>query len=264
MPDIEAMLVDLPEKPNAAEVLAVVERAFETLADRGSYGEMIRVVVPGVEKAYGVRVPMLRKLAKGIHAAYKQDQDALKTLALECWSQGSREHEILALVLLKTVKELNPAERWEMGLCFLPQVKHWEACDQLCGSLLGDALAQDAGHMDELETWIEDENFWIRRAALVTTVLLRRSKHPPEVALDLDRRTLAMCKALLDDGEGYIRKAVDWAIRETIKRRYDLGRDWMLAQASAGPSRTARSTLKLASKKLNDADHQAFLSQLGA
>ena len=126
------------------------------------------------------------------------------------------------------------------------------------------ALAQDASYMDELETWIEDENFWIRRAALVTTVLLRRSKHPPEIALDLDRRTLGMCEALLDDGEGYIRKAMDWAIRETIKRRYELGCDWMMAQASTHPSRTARSTLKLAAKKLNDADHQAFLSQLGA
>ncbi|HEY69806.1 MAG TPA: DNA alkylation repair protein [Anaerolineae bacterium] len=263
MPEIESLLADLPAVPNPAEVLTVVERAFETFADRGDYGKMIRVVVPGVEKVYGVRVPVLRKLGKGIRAAYKQDQAALEALALESWARGSREHEILALVLLKYVKELTPAERWSMGLRFLPRVKHWEACDQLCGSLLGDALAQDAGYMDELETWIEDDNFWIRRAALVTTVLLRRSKHPPEVALDLDRRTLAMCEALLDDREGYIRKAVDWAIRETIKRRYDLGCEWMMTQALSNPSRTARSTLKLASKKLDDADRQAFLSKLG-
>jgi 3-methyladenine DNA glycosylase AlkD len=263
MPEIERLLTELPMKPKADEVLAVVERVFETHADRGAYGKMIRVVVPGVEKTYGVRVPVLRKLAKGIRTAYKRDQAALKALALEFWSRGSREHEILALVLLKYVKELSPSERWALGLRFLPQVKHWEACDQLCGSLLGDALAQDANYMDELETWIDDDNFWIRRAALVTTVLLRRSRHPPEVALDLDRRTLAMCEALLDDGEGYIRKAVDWAIRETIKRRYDLGCEWMMEQAAANPSRTARSTLKLASKKLNATDRLTFLSRLG-
>lgn len=262
-PDVETLLADLPSEPDVEAILDVATKAFEALADRGKYAQAMQFVIPGVGKMYAVRVPLLRKLARGIKAAYKQDQAALKEIALASWAQGSREHELLALFLLSTIKKLSPAKRWELGEQFLPQVRHWEACDQLCAALLGEALSQDAGYMDQLERWIENENLWVRRAALVSTVYLRRSKHPPEVALDLDRRTLAMCEVLLDDGEGYIRKAVDWAIRETIKRRYDLGCEWMMRQALANPSRTARSTLKLASKKLNDADRKAFLSKLG-
>jgi len=103
----------------------------------------------------------------------------------------------------------------------------------------------------------------IRRASLVAPVYLRRAEYSEQVALDLDRRTLAICDALLNDREKYIRKAVDWSVREVIKRRYDLGREWLFAQADSELSRTARSTLKLAAKKLTEHDQAFFLNSLG-
>ncbi len=256
-------LAGLPAEPDVGTIVDLVTKAFEKLADRGEYYEAMQSVVPGAGTIYGVRVPTLRELAKSVQRAYEEDQDALKAIALASWEQGSREHELLGLFLLGYVKKLSPAERWALGERFLPQVSHWEACDQLCAALLGEALAQDASYMDQLEGWVEDDNLWVRRAALVATVYLRRAKFPPEVALDLDQRTLAMSVTLLDDDQAYIRKAVDWAIRETIKRNYVLGREWMIAQAAGTPSNTARSTLKLASKKLSDADREAFLAALG-
>jgi 3-methyladenine DNA glycosylase AlkD len=263
MPEIETLLAELPTTPTTEAVLEMVTRAFEALADRGAYAQAMQSVIPGVDKMYAVRVPLLRKLAKGIQKAYKQDRAVLKEIALASWKQASREHELLALFLLGYITNMSPAERWELGNRFLPKVRHWEACDQLCAALLGEALAQDARYIDELERWVKNKELWVRRAALVATVYLRRARHPHETALDLDRRTLGMCASLLDDKQPYIRKAVDWAIRETIKRRYDLGYEWMMAQASVKTSPTARSTLKLASKKLHDSDRKTFLSSLG-
>jgi 3-methyladenine DNA glycosylase AlkD len=129
-------------------------------------------------------------------------------------------------------------------------------------ALLGQALAEDSRYMDVLEGWVEDKNSWVRRAALVAPVYLRRAKYSEKVALDLDRRTLAICEALLDDQEKYIRKAVDWSVREVIKRHYDLGREWLTTQAAVRPSRPARTTLKLAAKKLIETDRIAFLAVL--
>jgi 3-methyladenine DNA glycosylase AlkD len=104
----------------------------------------------------------------------------------------------------------------------------------------------------------------VRRAALVSTVLLRRAKYPPDLARSLDERALAMCADLLNDQEPYIRKAVDWTAREALKRHYYLARSWLMAQAEANPSRTARTTLKLVAKKLSDQDREAFLAALEA
>ena len=260
---VKELLANLPAEPDVGMVVDLVTEAFERLADRGEYYEAMQTVVPGAGAIYGVRVPSLRELAKGVLRVYKQDHETLKAIALASWEQGSREHELFGLFLLGYAKKLRSAERWELGERFLPQVSHWEACDQLCAALLGDALAQDASYMGLLEGWVEDENLWVRRAALVATVYLRRAKFSPEVALDLDQRTLAMCSRLLDDRERYIRKAVDWAIREVIGRHYATALEWMMTQAAGAPSSTAISTLKLASKKLSDADRAAFLAALG-
>jgi 3-methyladenine DNA glycosylase AlkD len=71
-----------------------------------------------------------------------------------------------------------------------------------------------------------------------------------------------MASALLDDKESYIRKAVDWTVREVIKRHYQIGLDWLLDQARSKPSKVAASTLRLASKKLTPKDREIFLQSL--
>lgn len=259
---VETLLTTLPSEPDPERVLSLVTTAFERLADRGEYHDAMQKVVPGVSTFYGVRVPTLRALAKGVRREYRQNPEALVQIAANSWKLASREHELFGLFLLGYVKTIGPAERWELGERFLPQVSHWEACDQLCAALLGEALAQDSTFMDTLESWIHDDNTWVRRAALVSTVYLRRSKFSADLALELDQRALMMCEALLDDKEHYIRKAVDWAIREVIGRHYETGREWMMRQAARDPSSTARSTIRLASKKLKDADREELLSVL--
>ena len=262
MAEIEEKLTDLPSDTEPGPVLRVITRALKHLGGDPEYLAGMRMAVPDAGELYGVKVPLLRKMAGEVVGAYKKDGDALRAIAMESWGRGSREHQLVALFIFARVK-LSPAERWELGVQFLPDVSNWESCDQLCAALLGEALAVDPGYMDVLEDWVEDGNFWVRRAALVAPVYLRRAKYSEQVMLDLDRRTLAICAALLNDQEKYIRKAVDWSVREVIKRRYDLGREWMFAQADGELSRTARSTLKMAAKKLNEKDQAIFLNSLG-
>ena len=251
----------LPEIPDAGQVIQAIEGVFTKLGGDPVYMQGMRMAVPGAEKLFGVKVPLLRKLSNEVIQNYKKDKEIISRVATECWSRGSREHQLVALFMLAGIK-LMPSERWDWGVRFLPEVSNWESCDQLCMALIGQALAEDPKYMDFLENWVEDENFWVRRAALVATVYLRRAKHPPEVAEELDNRTLAMAEALLDDNEKYIRKAVDWSVREVLKRHYSIGFDWMRTQARSSPSKIAKSTLRLASKKLTEKDRKRFLSLL--
>jgi 3-methyladenine DNA glycosylase AlkD len=221
----------------------------------------IKQFVPGGQPSYGVRVPVLRGIAKSIFKTYGKDQEVILPIAIKFWAMGLREGQLIALFLVADL-HLPTTERWELGLSFLPAISNWELCDQLCGALLGQALAEDPVYMDELETWITDPNFWVRRAAVVSPVMLRRANYDAEVAAELDRRTLGMCQVLLEDQEHYIRKAVDWSIRETIKRDYELGSAWMFAQSKRPLSRTARSTLKLAAQKLLPEDREIFTAAL--
>ncbi len=252
----------LPEELDVGEVLEVVTRTLEGQEQDSEYLQGMKMAIPGAGKLYGVRVPQLRAMAKQLTKKYGDQERDLDRLARASWAQESREHRLIAIFVLAGMKKLTPERRWELGVEFLPDVEDWETCDQMCHALLGQALAEDPDYMDQLETWIEDNNFWVRRAALVSTVILRRAKYSEPVVEGLDQRTLRMCAVLLDDGEKYIRKAVDWTVREVIKRHYTLAFTWIVEQAKSEPDAVGRSTLKLAAKKLSETDQKFFLAAL--
>ncbi len=261
MSEMNLLVRGFPEAPDATEIIRILEDTFISLGGESDYLAGMKMTVPGVGVLYGVKVPLLRKLSKEVLRTYKNEREAIKRIAEECWANGSREHQLVALFMLAEI-QLAPSERWALGERFLPDVSNWESCDQLCMALLGQALAEDTQYMDIIEAWLDDENVWVRRAALVTPVYLRRANFPADLAEELDRRTLAMASVLLDDRENYIRKAVDWTVREVIKRHYRIGLEWLMTKARSKPSGIARSTLKLASKKLNREDREAFQSLL--
>lgn len=252
----------LPEELDVGDVLEIVTRTLEGQEQDPTYLQGMQMAVPGAGKLYGVRVPQLRTMAKQLTKKYGDQEQELDRFAQASWVQGSREHRLIALFVLAGMKKLTPERRWELGVEFLPDVEDWETCDQMCHALLGQALAEDPDYMDQLETWIDDDNFWVRRAALVSTVVLRRAKYSEAVAEGLDQRTLRMCTILLEDGEKYIRKAVDWTVRSVIKRHYALAFTWMVDRVGSGLGAVGRSTLKLSAKKLNEADQQSFLAAL--
>jgi hypothetical protein len=59
-----------------------------------------------------------------------------------------------------------------------------------------------------------------------------------------------------------VRNAVDWAVREVIRRDYDLGQNWVMERSLTELSSVARSTLKKAAKKLSPRDQDQFLNNL--
>jgi 3-methyladenine DNA glycosylase AlkD len=260
MPNPSDTSITLPDNPDPELVVDALTGAFKRFGDDEAYQEGIMMAVPGVQAPYGVRVPVLRDLAGQVFAKYPKQDDALIKISEALWTVGRREHRMVALFLLGRIRTLDAATLWRFGCRFLPDVADWETCDQLCAALLGVALSQDPVYMDDLEEWVTEEDFWVRRAALVTTVYLRKARFDESLAQRMDQRALELCNRLLEDPEKYVRKAVDWAVRETIKRNYDLGFQWMMAQAEEPLTPIARSTLKLSSKKLTDADQRQFLS----
>ncbi len=244
------------------EVVGLLTDTFEALSSDKSYRDGVGRFVPGAGMVYGVRVPQLRALAQQINKAYGKQAGFVEDIADRCWQIGSREHRVLGILILSGLKSLTADDRWMLGTRYLPDVGDWETCDQLCMGLLGQALAEAPGYMEEIENWVEEPNFWVRRAALASTVILRRSKAGPEIRASLDRRTLGICLRLLDDAEHYVRKALDWAVREVIHRHYELGRDWLIERSKTDLSPVARSTLKKAAKKLAPPDQARFLKNL--
>jgi len=261
MDDIEQFTASLPEKPEKKIILAFLESSFSRLSGDEGYLEMIQTGVPGMEASYGIRVPQMRALIKGLVKKYKNQLEELRSLIKPIWDQPSREHKLAAL-FIAFYSKIPAGEGWDIAQRLIPDIKNWEVCDQLCLSLTTPALAQNPDLFDMVEDWAESENFWRRRVALVTAAILRKPEFPDTQAGALDERALQICLNMLDDPEPYIAKAVDWTIREVLKRRYEMGQAWVFARLEEPLSRTARSTLRKASAKLNESDRAVFIDQL--
>ena len=176
-----------------------------------------------VEKAFCVSMPELRKYAKEL----KKDHG----LALGLWDTGYHEAKILAGLIddhrLVTEEQM---DRWVAGF------DSWDVCDQCCSNLFdktqyayGKALA-----------WTQDEREFVRRAGFVLMATLAvHDKKAPDKVFELFLPFII--KGSLDE-RNFVKKAVNWALRQIGKRNPDLNKKAIevAKQIQAMDSKSAR------------------------
>jgi 3-methyladenine DNA glycosylase AlkD len=100
----------------------------------------------------------------------------------------------------------------------------WGTVDLLGVTVLGQAWRSGAVSDARIGAWARSPDRWRRRLALVSTVPLNsRARGGRGDA----RRTLKICRALIDDRDDMVVKAMSWALRELGKRRPALVRDFV-------------------------------------
>ena len=108
------------------------------------------------------------------------------------------------------------------------QSKAWALVDGLAASVAGSLIVRYPELGRTLDRWASDEDFWVRRSALLALLLpLRRGQG------DFDRFS-RYADAMLDGREFFIRKAIGWVLRETGRKQPDLSstRGWSRGRAA--------------------------------
>jgi 3-methyladenine DNA glycosylase AlkD len=94
--------------------------------------------------------------------------------------------------------------------------KSWAYVDWIAPKVIGDVIAREPRSRRRLAIWAKDDNFWVRRAALL-------AEHD---ALRAGRGDFALwsrlAASMLDEREFFIRKAIGWVLREVSKKRPEL------------------------------------------
>lgn len=151
----------------------------------------------------GISVATLRQIAKD----HRRDHD----LALQLWQSGTHEARILA-TLVDDPKQVTEAqmESW------VADIDSWDICDGVCANL----FEKTTFAYRKVEEWcIRDEEF-VKRAGFV---LIARIASADKKALD-DRIEpfFAFIEAGAFDERNFVRKAVNWALRQIGKRNLAL------------------------------------------
>ncbi|WP_251445873.1 DNA alkylation repair protein [Microbacterium sp. USTB-Y] len=171
----------------------------------------------------GVRVPETRRLATQA-ARGVADVDELREAALDLWREAEYREERYAAQALMALRPLR-------GLLDLLDVHEemirtgawWDHVDEVAHRLADLLDAHPDELAVELRVWADDEDFWIRRAAIIAQ-LQRKDRVDHALLSDV-------IEANLGDGEFFIRKAIGWALRDHARA----DPDWVRAFVDAHP-----------------------------
>ena len=168
----------------------------------------------------GISIYDLRPLAKEIGKNHK--------LALELWHSGIHEARILAGYIDEPEKVTEKQmEEW------VADFDSWDVCDQVCSSLFG----QTPFVWKKLEEFTKRKEEFVKRTGF--TLMACLAVHDKK-AQDKDFiKLLPIIKKESTDERNFVRKAVNWALRQIGKRNKNLNKEAI---------KTAKEILKMNNK----------------
>ncbi len=177
---------------------------IRSLADPAAVKGMARFGI-NPENTCGVSIPDLRKMAKEIGKDH--------VLAQQLWASGLHEARLLAAFIDRPemVTEAQ-MESW------VSDFDSWDVCDQCCGNLFD---RTEFAHRKAIE-WSEREEEFVKRAGFVLMATL--SVHDKKAGDEAFIKFLPIIKREATDGRNFVKKAVNWALRQIGKRNSDLNR----------------------------------------
>jgi 3-methyladenine DNA glycosylase AlkD len=200
---------------------------------------------------YGASVPAIRTVARSVrqrHANLRRGE--LIDLVVLLWDVPVHERRMVAVELLDLYSSHLLASDMALLERLLREARTWALVDGLAASVVGPLVERDPKAADVLDRWAVDEDFWLRRSALLALLVpLRRGGGDFE-------RFSTYADAMLDEKELYVRKAIGWVLRDTARKRPEMVYDWLLPRAT----RAAPVTLREAVKPLSDEQRDMILS----
>jgi 3-methyladenine DNA glycosylase AlkD len=182
-----------------------IVRKLKSLSNPKAVAGMARFGI-NPENTYGVSIPNLRRIAKQIGKDH--------TLAQQLWLSGIHEARILAGMIdeskMVTEKQM---ENW------VRDFDSWDVCDQVCSNLFDKTLF---AHKKARE-WSERDEEFVKRAGFVMMAAL--AVHDKEAKDDVFWKFLPLIKKETTDNRNFVKKAVNWALRQIGKRNINLNKE---------------------------------------
>jgi 3-methyladenine DNA glycosylase AlkD len=161
----------------------------------------------------GVGVPAIRSAVTDVARSHRElDRDGALAWARALWREPVHERRTAAIEILRWyTRHLLPADL-ALVEAWVREAHGWAYVDPLAGNIAGPVALLHPDAWPRIDGWATDEDFWVRRSALLTLLPgIRRG--------GLDReRFERYATPMLAEKEFFIRKAIGWVLRETAKK----------------------------------------------
>jgi 3-methyladenine DNA glycosylase AlkD len=157
------------------------------------------------DKTLGVSIPNLRKMAKEIGKDHN--------LAQQLWKSGIHEARILASMIA------DPEKLTEKQMdSWVKDFDSWDVCDQCCMNLFDKVPIA----WKKAINWAKQEEEFVRRASFALMACL--AWHDKEAKDENFVKFFPTIKKYSVDERNFVKKAVNWALRQVGKRNLNLNK----------------------------------------
>ncbi len=187
-----------------------VTSRFSELADPAKAGPMasyLKTDMPfyGIQKPQ--RVPVFREMK---HRFKPWSQDEYEKGVLALWALPHREEKYAALEYAQQYAKFINRDSILLYEHLIRVGAWWDLVDGIATILVGRVFQNEREFVSPLmEKWIDDEDFWIRRTAIIAQL-----KHREQTDY---KQLFDFCLRRASETEFFIRKAIGWALREYSK-----------------------------------------------
>jgi 3-methyladenine DNA glycosylase AlkD len=158
------------------------------------------------QNTLGIAIPTLRKIARQIGKDHR--------LALQLWESGVHEARILAALIDKP-EQVSETQMDQWAKDF----DSWDVCDQVCSNLFD---RTPYAYKKALQ-WSKREEEFVRRAGF--TMMAALVVHDKKAAAENFRQFFPAILQAATDERNYVKKAVNWALRQIGKRNFELNEE---------------------------------------
>ena len=223
---------------DAARVVAEIRAGLEAVATAERAANEKRYLKSDLE-FIGATVPATAKVVRDVlkaHGALARPD--VTTLALALWQHPVHELRAAAvMVLARNAGLLEPPDLPPIEQ-FLREAKTWALVDELAAHVAGPMVVHHPGLGSELDRWAQDDDFWIRRSAMLALLVPLR-----EGGGDWERFT-RYADSMLHEKEFFIRKAIGWVLRDTSRKRPGIVTAWVEPRAARCSGVTIREAVR--------------------
>lgn len=199
----------------------------------------------------GVSVPAIRKVARRLARSLDDgDRGELLVAVRALWNQPVHELRSVAAMMLEALPGSLEAEDLPLVESMLREAGTWAHVDLLAVHVVGPLVSANPELASELDRWSTDEDFWIRRSAMLALLVRLR-----EGGGDWERFA-GYAEAMWDESEFFIRKAIGWVLRDASKRSPERVVQFLRPRAH----RASGVTIREAVKYLPEAEREVILA----
>ena len=199
------------------------------------------------EKAYlksdleftGTPVPAVRATVRAwCRSGRELTRGELIAVTESLWARPVHECRMAAVELLDANAGLLQPVDAALIERMLRTARTWALVDGLASNVMGRLTERHPELTADLDRWAGDENFWLRRSAMLALLVpLRRGEG------DFGRFA-RYADQMLEEKEFFIRKAIGWILRDTAKRRPEMVAAWLEPRAHRASGVTMREAVK--------------------